>query len=83
MESNNIKSLADIDDSNAVFITLNNPHYSESIQMDYGFEWPKDKIHIIQAIKGAVRMGLEIKTLQSNNPEADKYIREYYEEYSL
>lgn len=83
MGNNHIIKLADVDDSNAVFITLDNPHNPESIQMDYGFEWPKDKKYIIQAIKGAARMGLEIKTLQSNNPEADKYINEYYKEYSM
>lgn len=74
--------LADVDDSNAVFISLNNPHYKDSIQMDYGFEWPKDKTKIIQAIKGAVRMGLSITTLKSNNPDADRFINNYYEEYN-
>lgn len=80
--SDHIISVADIDDSNAVFITLNNPHYNNSIQMDYGFEWPKDKIQIIQAIKGAVRMGLTVDTLRSNNPEAERFMHNYLEEYN-
>jgi hypothetical protein len=82
MDNNYIIELADVDDSNAVFITLDNPHYAKSVQMDYGFEWPKDKIQIIQAIKGAMRMGLKIKTMTSNNPEAEKFMNNYYEEYN-
>lgn len=82
MDNNGFINFANVDDSNAVFITLDNPHYPKSIQMDYGFEWPKDKVQIIQAIKGAVRMGLVVKTLHSNNPEADRFISNYYEEYS-
>ena len=81
MEHNHIKSLADIDDSNAVFITLNNPHYPESIQMDYDFEWPNERIRIIQAIKGAVRMNLKIGMF-SNNKEAMKFMDYYYREYA-
>lgn len=82
MKDNHIVSLADVDMSNAVFITLDNSHYPKSIPMDYGFEWPKDKVLIIQAIKGAVRMGLTVKILRSNNPEADRFISNYFEEYN-
>ena len=82
MENNYIIDLADVDDSNAVFILLDNPHYLKSIPMDYSFEWPKDKVLIIQTIKGAVRMGLTIKTLQSNNPEAERFMNNYFEEYN-
>lgn len=81
MGNNGIVNLADVDTSNGVIITLNNPHNPESIQMDYGFEWPKDKVYIIQAIKGAARMGLSIQ-MQSENPEAERFITEYYNEYT-
>lgn len=82
MSDSAIINVADIDTSNGVYITLDNPHYSKSIQMDYGFEWPKDKVQIIQAIKGAVRMGLTIKALQSDNPEAERFMNNYFEEYN-
>ena len=73
--------LADVDTSGLVVIELDNPHFAESIPMELGFNWPEDRIKIIQAIKTAVRLNLKI-SMYSYNEEADKFIHYYYREYA-
>lgn len=74
-------SAADIDTSNGVTVVLDNPYYQNSIEMELGYEWPKDRIHLIQIIKAAVRMNLKI-TMYSPNKEANGFINRYYREYA-
>lgn len=75
-------SAKDIDLSNAVFFELSNPYYTgtQCNNMDFNFEYPKERIHIIQTIKLAVRCGLDIK-FKSYNREAEEWTRNYYETY--
>ena len=74
-------SASEIDTTNGVYITIDNPHFSDSIPMELGFQWPEDKINIIQAIKAAVRLNLKI-SMHSQNKEADSFINYYYREYA-
>lgn len=73
--------LSQVDTSNLVEITLDNPHYNNSIPMELGFEWPEHRVLIIQAIKTAVRLNLKI-SMCSRNKEANDFIHAYFNEYA-
>ena len=74
--------IADIDMGDTVFITLSNPHYDgeEINRIEVGYEYPKEKIRIIEAVKLAVRCGLTF-SFHSQNAEAEDFTARYYEEY--
>lgn len=75
-------SASDIDFSNTVFMTLSNPSYQgeEINTMDVAYEYPKERIHIIEMIKLAVRCGMKI-SFHSDNKKAMDWLIDYYEEY--
>lgn len=76
-----IIALSDVDTNGLVSITLNNSHYKDSIPMELGFKWPKNKIQIIQIIKAAARLNLDI-SFYSKNKDAETFMSNYYEEYN-
>ena len=73
---------SNIDMSNTVFMNVSNPYYSgdEVNIMEFCFEYPEERIHIISMIKMAVRCGLHI-VYHSDNKEAEKWVRDYHEYY--
>ena len=76
-----ILKVSDIDTSGLVEITLDNPHFADSIPMELAFVWPVDRIKIIQTIKTAVRLNLKI-SMYSNDNEAERFMNYYYREYA-
>ena len=77
-----ILKVSDIDLSNTVFFELSNPLYTgeECNVMEFAYDFPKERLHIIQIIKLAVRCGLTIK-FHSYNKQAEKWVVDYFEMY--
>lgn len=75
-------NMSDIDTYDVVFFELSNPYYigDECNVMEFGYQYPQEKIHIIETIKMAIRCGLRIK-FHSQNPKADTWVHEYYDYY--
>ena len=72
--------LSEIDISNSVFFTMTNPHYKDSLVMDFAYEYPQDRLRILEMFKFAQRLDLKI-TYNSMNPKACAWLDELYETY--
>lgn len=72
--------LCDIDISNSVYFTMINPHYAESLIMDFTYEYPEDRIRILEMFKFAQRLDLRL-TYKTKNSEADEWLKELYTTY--
>lgn len=78
--NNEITCLADIDLTNSVYFLLKNPHYAGSEIMDLSFEYPKDRINILQIFKEAQRLDLSLY-YRAHNHEALEWLAELYKTY--
>lgn len=75
-----IVRLCDIDISNSIYFTMTNPHYVDSLIMDFTYEYPRDRIRILEMFKFAQRLGLKM-TYKSQNEEAIEWLDELNEVY--
>lgn len=72
--------LSDIDISNSCFFTMTNPHYKDSLVMDFAYEYPQDRLRILEMFKFAQRLDLKI-TYNSRNAKACEWMSELYDTY--
>ena len=72
--------LSDVDISNTVFFKMTNTHYRNSLIMDFAYEYPQDKLRILEMFKFAQRLDLEIE-YNSINPDACEWLDELYDTY--
>ena len=82
MDTPKIIDVASVNDSDIVKFKISNPFYKgdECNLMEVGYEYPREKLRIIEIVKTAVRLGLSL-SFTSRNDQALKWTENYYEEY--